>query len=39
MFDFRREPNTRPLILDPVTGTIVDQGSDRGDHGHDSHND
>ena len=42
MFDFRREPNTRPLILDQVTGTVVDHDSDHHDsnrENHDSHND
>ena len=23
MFDFDREPNIRPLILDPIRGTVV----------------
>jgi phospholipase C len=27
MFDFERRPNVRPLILDPIKGTVVD-----GDH-------
>jgi len=41
MFDFKREPNTRPLILDAVTGSIVSGGDNDGhdngrdnDHGH-----
>lgn len=33
MFDFKREPNTRPLILDAVTGSIV-SGGDNDDHDH-----
>jgi len=36
MFDFKREPNTRPLILDAVTGSIV-SGGDDDDHGEDNH--
>jgi phospholipase C len=38
MFDFKHEPNTRPLILDAVTGTIVsgDSDNDGHDHGHDN---
>ncbi len=36
MFDFKGKPNTRPLILDAVTGTIISGGDDNGhdDHGH-----
>ena len=34
MFDFKREPNTRPLILDAVTGSIV-SGDDNDGHDHD----
>jgi phospholipase C len=41
MFDFKAKPNTRPLILDAVTGTIVsgDSDNDGHDHGHDHDND
>jgi phospholipase C len=41
MFDFKREPNTRPLILDAVTGTVVsgDSGNDGHDNGHDNDHD
>jgi hypothetical protein len=30
MFDFEREPNLRPLILDQVTGAVVKGDSDDG---------
>jgi phospholipase C len=37
MFDFKRNPNTRPLILDAVTGSIVSGDDNDGhDNGHDS---
>ena len=36
MFDFKAKPNTRPLILDAVTGTIVSGDSDNGGHDHDN---
>ena len=39
MFDFEREPNTRPLILEAVTGTIVSGDSDNDGHGHDNGHD
>ena len=47
MFDFKGKPNTRPLILDAVTGSVVsggdndghDNGHDDDDHGHDNDND
>jgi phospholipase C len=39
MFDFRREPNTRPLILDQVTGTVVSGDSDNDRHDHDDKRD
>ena len=29
MFDFKREPDLRRLILDPIRGTVVDKGGDR----------
>jgi phospholipase C len=35
MFDFKREPNMRPLILDQVTGTVVKGDKDNNGHGHD----
>jgi hypothetical protein len=35
MFDFKREPNTRPLILDQVTGTVIKGDNDNNGHGHD----
>jgi phospholipase C len=34
MFDFKHEPNTRPLVLDQVTGTVVSGNGDDDDHGH-----
>ena len=37
--DFKGEPNTRPLILDAVTGTIVSGDSDNDSHGHDDKRD
>jgi phospholipase C len=37
MFDFKREPNTRPLILDAVTGAVV--SGDRDNNGHDNDHD
>jgi phospholipase C len=39
MFDFRREPNTRPLILDQVTGTVVSGDGDNDRHDHDDKRD
>jgi phospholipase C len=36
MFDFKAKPNTRPLILDAVTGTIVSGDSDNDGHDHDN---
>jgi phospholipase C len=39
MFDFKGEPNTRPLILDAVTGTIVSGDSDNDGHDHDNGHD
>jgi phospholipase C len=43
MFDFKAKPNTRPLILDAVTGSIVsggdNDGHDHDDHGHDNDGD
>jgi phospholipase C len=39
MFDFKREPNMRPLILDQVTGAVVDHDSDHHDSDRDSRND
>jgi hypothetical protein len=39
MFDFKREPNTRPLILDAVTGTVVSGDSDNDGHDHDNGHD
>jgi phospholipase C len=39
MFDFKREPNTRPLILDAVTGTIVSGDGDNDGHDHDNGHD
>lgn len=39
MFDFRREPNLRPLILDPIRGTVVSDDRNRDNNNGDRRND